>query len=148
MARDIEITFVGLTDLFKKLDLMTESRQTKQTITDAVGASTLDRIRKSFLDEKDPEGKAWIPSTFGLRRKESGRGGGTLFDTGTLFHSIQFARKTETVGEISTDVPYAAKHHFGQDGEVERPFMGVTRDDANTASLIAAAILERIAKKN
>jgi len=148
MARDIEITFVGLTDLFKKLDLMTDSQRTKQTITDAVGASTLDRIRKHFLDEQDPEGKPWIPSTFGLRRKESGEGGGTLFDTGALFHSIQFARKTDTVGEIATDVPYAAKHHFGEGGEIERPFMGVTRDDADTASIIAAAILERIAKKN
>ncbi len=145
---DIEITFVGLAQLFKKLDLMTESKRTKQTITDAIGASTLDRIRKHFLDEIDPEGKDWIPSTFGLPRKEAGEGGGTLFDTGALFHSIQFARKTETVGEISTDVPYAGKHHFGQDGEVERPFMGVTRDDSERAVLIAAAILERIAKKN
>lgn len=144
---EFEVTFAGLSKLFKKLDFVGKPVRAQSEITDAVGATVLDRIRKRFLNQVDPDGKPWVPSFAAMRRAESGRGGGTLFDTGRLFHSIQFARKKSTVGEISTDVPYARKHQFGQQGLPVRVFMGVNKDDANAASIIAAATMDRLLDK-
>lgn len=142
----IEVTFAGLKSLINKIDLISKPLRVQTEITDAVGATVLDRIRKRFLAQTDPDGKAWIPSFAAIRRQDEGRGGGTLFDTGALFHSIQFARKSSTVGEISTDVPYARKHQFGE-GVIQREFMGVNRDDADAAAIIAAATIERLLDK-
>jgi phage virion morphogenesis protein len=144
---EIDVTFVGLTSLINKIDLITKPLRVQTEITDAVGATVLDRIRKRFLAQTDPDGKAWVPSFAAIHRQESGRGGGTLFDTGALFHSIQFARKSSTLGEISTDVPYARQHHFGVQGQLERPFMGVSEEDADAAAIIAAATIERLLDK-
>jgi phage virion morphogenesis protein len=144
---EFEVTIAGLSSLFKKLDVAGKPSRAQQEVTDAVGATTLDRIRKRFLQQVDPDGKPWKPSFAAIRREKEGRGGGTLFDTGRLFHSIQFARKKNTVGEISTDVPYARTHQFGEMGQPVRAFMGVNKSDAEAASIIAAATLNRLLDK-
>ncbi len=110
----------------------------------AVGAALLNRMKTRFLDEKDPDGAKWIPSTFGERRKAQGKGGGTLFDTGALFHSIQLGRAAGGEVNIGTDVPYAKKHQEGLDGEVQRVFLGFGGDDVKFAEDIIARRIEEI----
>lgn len=61
-------------------------------VLDEAGAILIDRIRKRFLDETAPDGSKWEPSRAGLERRARGDTG-TLFDTGSLFHSIQTAKR-------------------------------------------------------
>lgn len=103
-------------------------------ILDEGSALLLSRLRRRFLQQKDPEGKDWIPSKAALKRKAKGRGGGTLFDTGRLFHSIQLARSTESERFIGSDVFYGVYHNEGrpQHGLPRREFMGFGENDVDT----------------
>lgn len=96
-------------------------------VLDEAGALLLNRIRTRFLSEAGPHG-SWVPSKAGQKRRAAG-GTGTLFDTGTLFHSIQLAGSGPDERSIQTDVPYADKHNSGLDGMPQRLFMDVNRDD-------------------
>jgi len=84
-----------------------------------------------------------------LRRARSGRGGGTLFDTGRLFRSIQLFAESATTRSIGTNVtspqgfPYAQKHQFGLGGMVARPFLGFATEDLDMMKLV---IQRRLAK--
>lgn len=118
----------GLNGLYKSLDAMDPAIKPGQ-ILDEAGALLLSRIRQRFLAEVDPNGKPWFPSNAAIWRKKRGYGGGTLFDTGRLFHSIQL-HKVGDDREISTDVPYAPDHNFGI-GQVLRPFMGYSAEDVD-----------------
>ena len=60
---------------------------------DAAAATLLARTRRRFLAETDPDGKAWPKSEASIVRRSKGDTG-TLFDTGSLFHSLTITRKT------------------------------------------------------
>ena len=98
-----------------------------ESLLDESAALLLNRILTRFLAETDPQGRPWIPSRAGINRRASG-GGGTLFDTGRLFRSIQ-VHKEEGQRRISTDVPYARQHNFGENGMIPRPFLGFSQSD-------------------
>lgn len=78
--------------------------------------------KDNHLQEKDPDGIPWIPSLSGLERKRNG-GGGTLYDTGTLFDGSIIKNSFNTFS-IVNDVDYAAEHQFGID-QITRPFLGI-----------------------
>jgi phage gpG-like protein len=60
-----------------------------------------------------------------------GVGGGTLFDTGTLFHSIQLYSISPLEMQIGTDVPYGIYHQFGTKLLPIREFLGFNDEDAD-----------------
>jgi hypothetical protein len=102
------------------------------SILDEAQAMLLNRLRTRFLAEEGPDTK-WVPSQRGLIRKAGGftyRNGkrytatGTLYETGTLFHSIQAHAAGQNARMISTDVPYAKYLHK------RWPFLGFNQDDA------------------
>lgn len=97
-------------------------------ILDESAAFLMSRIMQRFLSETDPEGRPWIPSRAGISRRAKG-GGGTLFDTGRLFRSLQVYKTRAGERRIGTDVPYAPKHQKGLDGMVKRPFLGFSAGD-------------------
>lgn len=96
---ELQVKFDGLGD---KLDLT--------AILDQAGAIILARIRARFLSQQAPDGSIWPVSKAALERKKSGRDGGTLFDTGTLFHSIQL----HTEGEDARAITASAQNKEGQ----------------------------------
>jgi phage gpG-like protein len=117
----------------QKLDLLEEIMESG-ILLDTATALLLNRIRTRFLSEVDPEGRPWVPSKAGLRRRarldKKGRPGtGTLFDTGRLFRSIQAAGEGPDIRYIGTDVPYA-KYHQGSQAKIERRFLGINAEDA------------------
>lgn len=107
-------------------------------VLDEAGALLLSRTRARFLKQLDPERAPWIPSQASIKREKSGRGGGTLFDTGRLFHSIQLFGSGGDERSIGTDVPYAAKHQLGE-GTIKRQFLGISDLDIDA--------IERLLKK-
>lgn len=117
-------------------------------ILDEGAAVIYNRLRSRFLLETAPDGTKWPPSQAALRRARSGRGGGTLFDTGKLFRSIQLYANSPTTRAIGTNVtsdtgfPYAEKHQFGI-GVVQRQFLGFAPDDLDIMSRV---ILNRVAR--
>lgn len=128
---------VTLPDLGDLEDLLL-GPQLSSAVEVAVTESTallLNRVRTRFLQQVDPQGISWEPSFAAFKRsfmgtKGRGTGGGTLFDTGTLFHSIQLYSISPMEGAIGTDVKYAVYHNEGI-GQETREFLGISDGDAD-----------------
>lgn len=103
-----------------------------------IGAVLLNRIRTRFLAQQTPDGVKWPESHAARIRRETGRDGGTLFDTGALFHSIKAVLQENGSISIQTDIEYARKHQFGEDGLPARPFLGFNKED----ELLARGMVE------
>ena len=147
MAAKVTLTFEGFREMQDLLHALSPllDKATKD-ILDESAAVALQRNKQRFLEEKDPDGKPWIPSIRGLIRRSGGytyrdgkgyTGTGTLFETGRLFHSIQLFRTAEKERQISTDVEYAAKL------TLRWPFLGVNKDDL---ALMQAITVSRLSK--
>lgn len=114
-----------------------------EEILDEAAAVLLNRIRTRFLAEQDPNKVKWQPSLAALRRrsgKYTYRNGkkytatGTLFETGTLFHSIQLANTPPGERSIATNVPYAGYMNYGTAKFKPRVFLGFGQDDLSVAT--------------
>lgn len=122
---------------------------TPDFVLEEAQALLLNRIRTRFLEYRGPVAR-WVPSAAGLRRlsgKYTYRNGkkytgtGTLFETGTLFHSIQAFREDPYTVSIGTDVPYAI---YLQNGTLKMPprvFLGVNDEDA---LLVSKLVIKRL----
>lgn len=112
-------------------------------ILDEGTAILLNRIRTRFLGEVDPDDATWIPSKAGLKRRAMG-GTGTLFDTGTLFHSIQAFQPSEPGSRgLGTDVFYAPYLQNGTHRMPPRVFLGFGEEDI---SVVSALVLRRVSE--
>lgn len=105
-----------------------------EPILDEVAAFLFNRIRTNFLKQTAPDGTKWVVSQAALNRARTGRGGGTLFDTGNLWRSIQLAAIGTNERAITTDVPYGPYHNFGLGNMPVRAFMGFGPQDASIAN--------------
>jgi phage gpG-like protein len=140
----IGVSVEGLPEVERAVEAVKLALSDKSDALDEATAVLLARVRERFLRQVDPDLVPWIPSMAAMARARKGRGGGTLFDTGNLFHSIQEFASTEDSREIGTDVPYAAKHEFGLDGMVQRRFMGASPDDVEA---MVAVVVNRLNQK-
>jgi phage virion morphogenesis protein len=127
----LSITVSSLEEIVQKLNGPNMEEAVRESVTEAT-ALLLNRTRKRFLDQVSPDGSHWEPSYAAFKRSFMGRGGGALFDTGNLFHSIQLHSVSPTEGAISTDVPYAKYHQFGI-GQEKREFLGFSAEDETLA---------------
>lgn len=116
-----------------------------KVILDESAALLLNNIRTRFLSEVDPQGHKWEPSKASLHRADTGRGGGTLYDTGRLYQSIQLAERPPDGRIIGTDVPYAGFVNYGTIRLPERIFMGIADTDI---SAIVKLITKRVQVAN
>ena len=145
----LSFTLTGVPELIAKFSGLRQAVDPAD-ILDEAQAILLNRIRTRFLSEKDPDLIPWPPSAAALKRKSGGyttRGGkkyfgtGTLFETGTLFHSIQAYRIDPNTRGIGTDVPYAKYHQFGTKLLPPRVFLGFNSDDL---LIMEKRVLQRI----
>lgn len=143
----LTVTVTGQSGLEKSIRGLTDALDTTK-ILDEGAAVIYNRMRTRFLMEQAPDGTKWPPSQAALRRAKSGRGGGTLFDTGKLFRSIQLYAESPTSRSIGTNVtsptgfPYAEKHQFGI-GFPQRQFLGFASEDLD---LMTRVIMMRVLK--
>lgn len=143
----LRVTVQGQPGLVKAMQGMVDALDPVK-ILDEGAAVIYNRMRARFLIETDPMGQKWPPSQAALRRARSGRGGGTLFDTGKLFRSIQLYADSQFTRAIGTNVtsptgfPYAEKHQFGI-GFPQRQFLGFGPDDLEVMQRV---IVRRLAK--
>ncbi len=98
-------------------------------VLDEGAAVLLNRIKTRFLQETAPDGTKWKPSLASILRKKRGQGGGTLFASGTLYHSLQLFTEGPGTRSIGSDVPYGVKHQLGLDGMEQRVFLGLNDED-------------------
>lgn len=140
----IEVKAGSQEEIQQILNKVLEATDAK-AILDESGAVLFNRLRTRFLQEKDPSGAKWPPSKAALRRKVNGRGGGTLFDTGRLYHSIQLFStegNSQSAGRaIGTDVPYAGWVNYGTVKLPPRIFMDFAPEDLD---LVEDLIIKRI----
>lgn len=142
MAGFLEVEVSGTKELGLMFDRLSEVTN-PENVLDAAGAILLNRVRTRFLDQEDPDGNRWPESQAAIKRRAIGRGGGTLFDTGALFHSIQLSTGGPGVRKISTDKPYAADHQRGLHGQEERVFLGFSNEDTRVVKTLIVAMIER-----
>lgn len=124
-----------------KLIKQTERKIDIDDIADDMAAVILGRIRKRYLNQVDPDGIPWKPSFASYVRRQEGRGGGTLYDTGRLFMSIQAVKRGAGIRGIQTDVGYGIDHHFGQNGQLQRRFLDTNEDDMQ---FITDSVIKRV----
>lgn len=128
----------GVDEFLAKLN---EALDTEK-ILDEGAAVLFNRIRTRFLAETAPDGTKWVPSLAAQRRKARGYGGGTLFNTGRLFHSLQIASEGPNARSIGTNVTapggydYPKTHQYGLSGFPKRPFLGFNDDDVAAMSKV------------
>ncbi len=138
----VKVEVTGLEELEKLFYRVGDGFDKDDPIQQA-GAVLLNRIRTRFLDETSPDGQRWPTSNAAVRRRQSGRGGGTLFDTGRLFHSIQVGKPQNGEVRIFTDVEYAPIHNEGRGIQEKREFMGFSSGDVEVAEKILLKSIER-----
>jgi len=145
--RLLTVTVQGQPGLLKAIQGLNDALDTTK-ILDEGAAVIYNRLRSRFLLQQAPDGSTWPVSQAALRRARTGRGGGTLFDTGRLFRSIQLFADSATTRSIGTNVtspqgfPYAEKHQFGI-GFPQRQFLGFADEDMD---VMARVIINRIAR--
>lgn len=119
-------------------------------VADEAAAILLNRTRQRYLKEVNPDDVPWIPSQAAIDRRRKG-GTGTLFDTGTLWRSIQLSaekpkgERTIKAGAYSAKgTEYGQFHQFGVPGRLPiREFLGVPQGDIE---LFEARMLQKIAE--
>lgn len=140
MAGTISVELKGLNELqavFSKVDAAFNVTD----VLDQAGAIILARIRQRFLIQQAPDGSTWPESQAAKDRKASGRDGGTLFDTGTLFHSIQLHTEGDDARAITAAAQNKAGQYYGyflQWGTVHLPprvFLAFNEDDQHVLEL-------------
>lgn len=146
--RLLTVTVTGQPALEKSIAGLVDALDTTK-ILDEGAAVIYNRMRSRFLIQQAPDGSTWPISKAAERRARSGRGGGTLFDTGKLFRSIQLYAESATTRAIGTNVtsptgyPYAEKHQFGLSGFPQRQFLGFADEDLEVMTQV---IVQRIAR--
>lgn len=118
-----------------------------QAILDEGAAVLLHHTLTRFLAEQTPEGEKWPPSKAAMERSARGIGGGTLFDIGKMFRSIQLSSEGPNARAIGTDAtsptgfPYPLVHQYGLAGFPVRTFLGFSAEDVG---LMSDVVLNRI----
>lgn len=108
-----------------------------QRILDEGSAIIFNNIRTRFLAQTDPRGQQWPVSGAALWREAHGIGGGTLYDSGRLFRSLQLYSESPDSRAIGTDVPYAEFHQWGTIHLPQRQFLGASDEDVRTFQALA-----------
>lgn len=128
----VSILAEGFAAIQKRLNALELATNTEDVL-DAAGAFILNQIKTRFLRQEATDGTTWEVSEAAKKRQSGGIGGGTLFDTGDLFNSIELSRGGPGVRIISTNIPYAAQHQFGLEVDgfkfPKREFLGINEDD-------------------
>lgn len=122
----------------------------EDAVLDEAATIIVNHTRQRYLEEVNPDGEPWIPSRAGIARRRTG-GTGTLFDTGTLWRSIQLSdnhppgeRIIQAGAFDSKGEEYGHHHQFGIPGVLPiREFLGVPQGDIE---LFEARIMQRVAE--
>lgn len=137
----IKVDLGGLNDVQNSLNSLEKALDTT-AILDEAGALLFARTRQRFLKQVEPDGTPWVESYGAKHRRAIGRGGGTLYDTGHLFRSIQLYTVGGNTRAIGTNVPYAIDHQYGI-GLVRRKFLGFSDEDLSLVTKLIVARIDR-----
>ena len=126
----LEVQVIGLDALRARLDKLQDALD-PEDILDEAEALLLNRIRQRFMDQVDPDGNKWQPLNPKYAKKKMARwgGGGILFASGAMFHSIQAFVSGPNERSIATDDPKARFHQFGTVRMPRRMFLGFSDED-------------------
>ena len=143
MVDALQIDVTGIAELNALFDNITDIIDPERVLDEAA-AILLNRIRTRFLEQVDADGNPWpVSAASRIRNSTPGGGGGTLFDTGALFNSLQVFTNEPGVRGLGTDIPYAPQHQFGENGLPERNFLGFNDDDGLIIERLIADRIER-----
>ena len=154
MAALLEVELQGAAQLRALLERVDEALD-PESVLDEAGARVLDLVRKRFLDQVNPDGSAWEPSQAAKDRAAANEGGGTLFDTGSMWRSIDLFAGGQRERVVAFDpgarnrrtgVPVVDYAGFAQDGPPERTVMGLALEDVQSVEFILQRRFEEAAR--
>ena len=108
-------------------------------LSQQIGAFFLSQNKSRYLRQVTPDEVPWIESDAAKARKGK-RDGGTLFDTGSMFHAMHLEETISGRTRINIPddtIPYAKYHHFGRPPQIERTVLGISKSDKRTAVKMA-----------
>jgi hypothetical protein len=153
---DINVTPRRLNAIIAGIDALSGGLdESLEDALDQSAAMLLARIRRRFLAQTDADGNKWPESGAARKRRLKGQGGKTLFDTGSLFHSLQLTRKLpgeRAVGVLGgasnrkTGVSvelYGRVHQLGLGAQTKREFLGISEEDGG---LMFRVFTEKVAR--
>lgn len=137
----------GCRALFARLRAQTDDLT---PVLDTIGHHFTESTKERIADEKkSPDGTAWqgyVKPNYasikreGIRRKNISAGvndwilepsgGGLLEHSGNLLQSITYNVSSDSVN-VGSNEEYARRHQEGGGGIPDRPYLGVSSDDAN-----------------
>jgi phage gpG-like protein len=141
----LTVDYSGFSGIFSTLEQL-QSTPLATEVADAASAAFYRRLKWRFLQKLDSSGTKWPVSEAALIRAAKGIGGGTLYDTGNLYKSIQLYSISPTERSIGTDVEYAGwmndgtRHPFNP----PREFMGVGEDDITLVRAVVTKVLQNL----
>ena len=126
----IEITTRGVVNARRVLDRL--SHFDTRDLLDNIGAVVETQTRRRLSEEKtDPEGQPWEPlSERYAAWKEKHSSGGILELEGDLIGSITHKPSHDAV-QIGSNVLYSTAHQLGTEDIPERPYLGLSDDNAD-----------------
>ena len=129
-ALSIEVR--GIDAITNRVESLTKLFDT-QVILDQSAALLFNRVRTRFMQALDADGNSWAPLTpkYAAKKQRKYGGGGLLYASGSLFHSLQVSAVGDDSRAIGTDVPYAKFHQFGTVKMPKRQFLAFNDDDAS-----------------
>ncbi len=132
MSNLLEIKVDGIDSISAKINPILSPEGTRDLL-DQAAALLLHNMLQRFLQQVDPDGVPWEPLKKQTQKEhDASGGGGILFASGKLLHSLQVYQVDSMSRAIGTDVPYGKYHQFGTVTLPKRTFLGFSASDTQT----------------
>ena len=109
---DVKIS-ISENTLIDKLNKIYSKSNNTSSLMRGVAMDLKNAVEENFLTQGQKKWPTLKPETIEARRKINQWPGRMLFVTGRLFRSF-LPISTENMASVTTNIPYAAAHHFGK----------------------------------
>ena len=119
-----------------RLRVLASGIRDSRTLMPRLGGYLRDSTRERFKAQTDPDGGAWAvlqPHTLKRKRHNKDK---ILTQRGYLRRGITYQVTAPGRVEVGSKLVYAATHQFGRGNIPARPFLGISRRDAEEINAI------------
>lgn len=141
MKLKIEVSIHEIDALVEKL-----TNFPRRELLQIIANKSAEQVERRIFEEKTtPGGARW--ESWSPRYAKTRKGGNSLlYGTGALLQSITGQVLDDKQAVVSSNLPYAARQHFGGGGIPARPYMGLSQDNIDEINGVVEAWLQSYLK--